>query len=135
MFQYPLFRIVVLSLGAREPQPRPHVSISALSDRCAQLCDEQVIVAGILVSISALSDRCAQLRWCWMNSPGIRVSISALSDRCAQRHPGGGGHDPEQFQYPLFRIVVLSLERIYRERDRMLFQYPLFRIVVLSRSA
>jgi len=38
------------------------------------------------------------------------------------------------FQYPLFRIVVLSLDLRGRGVLILKFQYPLFRIVVLSQE-
>ena len=60
-FQYPLFRIELLSRGHR---------CSAAHDRG--------------VSISALSDRIAQPKIAKTNRTGYNVSISALSDRIAQ---------------------------------------------------
>ena len=112
-FQYPLFRIELLSwaiwflifLLA-------WVSISALSDRIAQLGEFVDSVTKRLVSISALSDRIAQPAAAAILFAGEYVSISALSDRIAQ--PGGGlagQRRGAKFQYPLFRIELLS-ERI-----------------------
>ena len=88
-FQYPLFRIELLSpLLSVPPAPRQSVSISALSDRIAQL------------KMSILRFLCAT------------VSISALSDRIAQQVIEGNFFLVDsQFQYPLFRIELLSVIR------------------------
>ena len=60
-FQYPLFRIELLSpLLSVPPAPRQSVSISALSDRIAQLKMSILRFLCATVSISALSDRIAQ---------------------------------------------------------------------------
>jgi len=102
----------VLSANSNSPQDRGiRVSISALSDRCAQPSGYFSGTVQWIVSISALSDRCAQLIILIILIIGIIVSISALSDRCAQHPLFGGAVDVTQFQYPLFRIVVLSGER------------------------
>ena len=109
-FQYPLFRIELLSpLLSVPPAPRQSVSISALSDRIAQLKMSILRFLCATVSISALSDRIAQRR----GSKGGRsiwiVSISALSDRIAQQVIEGNFFLVDsQFQYPLFRIELLS---------------------------
>ena len=86
VFQYPLFRIELLSWSPPQQTQRcRHVSISALSDRIAQ----------------PLGSPC--------RSPYAQVSISALSDRIAQHlRPGAKTLIDDLFQYPLFRIELLS---------------------------
>ena len=110
-FQYPLFRIELLStILAGAPDCNVGVSISALSDRIAQLLDIGTpqpevdlfqyplfriellssYCAGhrrlkASVSISALSDRIAQQRRIPQEATDHPVSISALSDRIAQQ--------------------------------------------------
>ena len=61
------------------------VSISALSDRIAQLLWGRGRIDLNIVSISALSDRIAQPSALAGAVGGNVVSISALSDRIAQR--------------------------------------------------
>ena len=85
------------------------VSISALSDRIAQLRQAQIRLRLHVVSISALSDRIAQLPIPELPPSLLVVSISALSDRIAQPlAPSPDLIGTLQFQYPLFRIELLS---------------------------
>ena len=85
-FQYPLFRIELLSIVAGQSHfPNGFVSISALSDRIAQRRLLTVPVRACGVSISALSDRIAQQVAATLKNIEDHVSISALSDRIAQR--------------------------------------------------
>ena len=157
-FQYPLFRIELLSIRPRyallENVP---VSISALSDRIAQpvtlrgdhnnfLFQYPLFRIELLSLLSVLGGR--QL---------ISVSISALSDRIAQLLRSTNTSLRSSFQYPLFRIELLSTARTWidcqghgcfnirsfgsncsappraiKRPAKLLFQYPLFRIELLS---
>ena len=85
MFQYPLFRIELLSFVS------PHGSISAFWFQYPLFRIEllssfitQTLQLKLEVSISALSDRIAQQRACFISTVASSVSISALSDRIAQ---------------------------------------------------
>ena len=158
-FQYPLFRIELLSIRPRyallENVP---VSISALSDRIAQpvtlrgdhnnfLFQYPLFRIELLSLLSVLGGR--QL---------ISVSISALSDRIAQLLRSTNTSLRSSFQYPLFRIELLSTARTWIDCQghgcfnirsfgsncsarlfpppaalAIMFQYPLFRIELLSR--
>ena len=113
-----------------------HVSISALSDRIAQRQTQAGRPGVGAVSISALSDRIAQQENAFdLIDLDAEVSISALSDRIAQQ----GKHNGNDiiavlFQYPLFRIELLSINPPYKPPLHHLFQYPLFRIELLSKT-
>jgi len=182
-FQYPLFRIVVLSVRLiNHDQIDIAVSISALSDRCAQLIGSanvspavvfqyplfRIVVLSIAagdlghrkclfqyplfrivvlsaphtvhaalrrnVSISALSDRCAQLRHALQDDRAIgRFNIRSFGSLCSATERCRDRTDVLPFQYPLFRIVVLSAWLHGDWYAAVEFQYPLFRIVVLSK--
>ena len=109
-FQYPLFRIELLSAHSL---PRLgvaiYVSISALSDRIAQHQRQRRACRLMRVSISALSDRIAQLWNMIEDHCTMLVSLSALSDRIAQQLIAPSVYlFAALFQYPLFRIELLS---------------------------
>ena len=80
-FQYPLFRIELLSIVAGQS----HFPNGFVSDRIAQRRLLTVPVRACGVSISALSDRIAQQVAATLKNIEDHVSISALSDRIAQR--------------------------------------------------
>ena len=94
-FQYPLFRIELLSRAFSGPTHRPMVF-------------QYPLFRIELLSNTALSTTA----FAW------KVSISALSDRIAQLLNGiGAGAADIQFQYPLFRIELLS--RTHRRHSRV----------------
>ena len=134
LFQYPLFRIELLSpVGALAGLNNGEVSISALSDRIAQQSSSTPPLPTHPVSISALSDRIAQRRM---------LSASAATSRKFQyplfriellsRFPPSPPAPPSLFQYPLFRIELLSDVNMPKVDNQFMFQYPLFRIELLS---
>ena len=98
VFQYPLFRIELLSpYSARCSAPPIQVSISALSDRIAQQYSRRatkrlaIVFQYPLFRIELLSTAQDIAGW-----DGNIVSISALSDRIAQQGRTGSGSDLER---------------------------------------
>ena len=135
------------------------VSISALSDRIAQRICLSERCRGTSVSISALSDRIAQPAKAKANptsSPSF--NIRSFGSNCSASSGALQAPVVVLFQYPLFRIELLSaltggrlvviddvsisaLSDRIAQRDvgrRIIdgiveFQYPLFRIELLSK--
>ena len=86
------------------------VSISALSDRIAQLLIALVAGVAVVVSISALSDRIAQpSRRAIASSASFSFNIRSFGSNCSAFLLGLAGLPTCQFQYPLFRIELLSV--------------------------
>ena len=109
MFQYPLFRIELLSdPGSEHAIPHQAVSISALSDRIAQRRSRSVAPALCCFNIRSFGSNCSAQSALWPASTMVR------------------------FQYPLFRIELLSNPVPRRLCPLTQFQYPLFRIELLS---
>ena len=108
-FQYPLFRIELLSSADSLPSVQfDKVSISALSDRIAQRWRYARRLASLTVSISALSDRIAQPMGAgWRASRRRCFNIRSFGSNCSAANCGDE-RSLQPFQYPLFRIELLS---------------------------
>ena len=112
------------------------VSISALSDRIAQLGPVNIVFLRAGVSISALSDRIAQPGLLSGNAKRLTgFNIRSFGSNCSAWHPPGAEEGDEPFQYPLFRIELLSATGVASSDQLGKFQYPLFRIELLSGMA
>ena len=160
LFQYPLFRIELLS---QRTQPAPLLSILGFNIRsfgsnCSALPQMAWSRRRQPVSISALSDRIAQpglFQICTFAAPCF--NIRSFGSNCSARAWWTCATQSLMFQYPLFRIELLSVRQILHFRkqfavsisalsDRIAqpiasavinhriskFQYPLFRIELLS---
>ena len=161
LFQYPLFRIELLS---QRTQPAPLLSILGFNIRsfgsnCSALPQMAWSRRRQPVSISALSDRIAQpglFQICTFAAPCF--NIRSFGSNCSARAWWTCATQSLMFQYPLFRIELLSVRQILHFRkqfavsisalsDRIAqpiasavinhriskFQYPLFRIELLSK--
>ena len=110
LFQYPLFRIELLSPA--------HV--------CALLIHYGV-------SISALSDRIAQpSHKSYLAAKRYRFNIRSFGSNCSATVTNLIREGDLPFQYPLFRIELLSVYLSPSIASNNKFQYPLFRIELLS---
>ena len=133
-FQYPLFRIELLSDGWFYPSVAlSDVSISALSDRIAQR-------AGWGVSrrrwgrfnIRSFGSNCSALRLPIAHLVIISFQYPLFRIELLSQRPGAPSRRDGEFQYPLFRIELLSRVPSLETHFGLMFQYPLFRIELLS---
>ena len=134
MFQYPLFRIELLSKRRVVRLLRSAaVSISALSDRIAQRLSISPPSANHSVSISALSDRIAQRRgalpdqWAWTG-----FNIRSFGSNCSASGVPVAWAGKDRFNIRSFGSNCSARWYACSWRIRFLFQYPLFRIELLS---
>ena len=84
------------------------------------VCRSNVLARSTNVSISALSDRIAQLRMASIVlGHMLRFNIRSFGSNCSAGLPTERGAQVHPFQYPLFRIELLSGKRSRRPRCAM----------------
>ena len=109
-FQYPLFRIELLSLlFPAKLSTNASFNIRSFGSNCSAFCNECLLCLSACFNIRSFGSNCSAASRITVTLWPFAVSISALSDRIAQQAGAIPDRKRFAFQYPLFRIELLSL--------------------------